>query len=83
MDYPVWEQVLGGSMLMAMIAIPHVIVAHFAVDGGLLIAETETLAVRRNDPAYRELARRSSLVLILVSTVLALFPVSEYGLWPD
>ena len=42
MDYPIWELALGGGMLMAIVAIPHVIVAHFAVGGGLLIAVTET-----------------------------------------
>jgi len=29
---------------MALVAIPHVIVSHFAIGGGLLIALTETLA---------------------------------------
>jgi len=79
MDYPIWELALGGGMLMAIVAIPHVIVAHFAVGGGLLIAVTETLAVKRNDPALRELARRSSLVLILVSTVFG--AISGVGIW--
>ncbi|MGB5293660.1 MAG: cytochrome ubiquinol oxidase subunit I, partial [Thermoanaerobaculia bacterium] len=44
-------------------------VSHFAIGGGLLIAVTETLAVRRNDSEMRDLAKRSSLVLILFSTV--------------
>jgi mono/diheme cytochrome c family protein len=61
------------------VAIPHVIVAHFAVGGGLLIAVTETLSVKRDDPELRELARRSSLVLILVSTVFG--AISGVGIW--
>ena len=52
-------------MLMGIVAVAHVIVAHFAIGGGLVIAVTETLAVRRGDREMRELARRSSLVLIL------------------
>lgn len=79
MSYPVWEISLGGPMLMAIVAITHVIVAHFAVGGGLLIAVTETLSVRRGDPALRELARRSSLILILVSTVFG--AISGVGIW--
>ena len=79
MDYPIWDLAMGGGLLMAIVAIPHVIVAHFAVGGGLLIAVTETLAVRRDDPALRELARRSSLVLILVSTVFG--AISGVGIW--
>ena len=48
MDYPIWDLAMGGGLLMALVAIPHVIVAHFAVGGGLLIAVTETLAVKRD-----------------------------------
>jgi len=79
MDYPIWDVALGGGMLMAIVAIPHVIVAHFAIGGGLLIAVTETLAVRRSDFELRELARRSSLMLILVSTVFG--AISGVGIW--
>jgi mono/diheme cytochrome c family protein len=79
MDYPIWDLAMGGGLLMALVAIPHVIVSHFAIGGGLLIVVTETLAVRRDDPELRELARRSSLVLILVSTVFG--AISGVGIW--
>ncbi len=79
MDYPVWNVAMGGGMLMALVAVTHVIVSHFAVGGGLLIAVTETLAVKRGDRELRELARRSSLVLILFSTVFG--AISGVGIW--
>jgi mono/diheme cytochrome c family protein len=79
MDYPVWEIAIGGGMLMGVVAIAHVIAAHFAIGGGLIIAVTETLAVRRGDGELRELARRSSLVLILLSTVFG--AVSGVAIW--
>jgi len=79
MDYPVWNPVMGGGVLMALVAVTHVIVSHFAVGGGLLIAVAETVGVRRRDPEYRELARRSSLVLILFSTVFG--AISGVGIW--
>jgi mono/diheme cytochrome c family protein len=79
MDYPIWDLSIGGGMLMAIVAIAHVIVSHFAIGGGLVIAVTETLAVRRGDREMRELARRSSLVLILVSTVFG--AISGVGIW--
>jgi mono/diheme cytochrome c family protein len=79
MEYPIWDLAMGGGMLMALVAIPHVIVSHFAIGGGLLIVVTETLSVRRDDPELRELARRSSLVLILVSTVFG--AISGVGIW--
>jgi len=78
-DYPIWDVALGGGTLMAVVAIAHVIVSHFAIGGGLVIAATETLAVRRGDLEYRELARRGSLMLILVSTVFG--AISGVGIW--
>ena len=79
MDYPIWDIAFGGSMLMAVVAIAHVIVSHFAIGGGLVIAVTETLSVRHNDHEMRELARRGSLMLILVSTVFG--AISGVGIW--
>ena len=79
MDYPIWDIAMGGGVLMGIVAITHVIVSHFAIGGGLLIAVTETLSVRRNDPEMRDLAKRSSLVLILFSTVFG--AISGVGIW--
>lgn len=79
MDYPIWDLEMGGGMLMAIVAIAHVIVAHFAIGGGLVIAVTETLSVRRGDRGLRDLAKRSSLMLILVSTVFG--AISGVGIW--
>jgi cytochrome d ubiquinol oxidase subunit I len=79
MDYPVWDLALGGGVLIGIIAIAHVVVSHFAVGGGLAIAILETMAVRSGDRALRELARRGSLMLILVSTVFG--AISGVGIW--
>ena len=79
MGYPIWDPGIGGPLLMALVAVTHVIVSHFAIGGGLLIVVTETVAARRNDRELRELARRSSLVLILVSTVFG--AISGVGIW--
>ena len=79
MDYPIWDLSVGGGVLIALVAVTHVWVSHFAVGGGLAIALVETLGVRRNDPALRNLARRSSLMLILISTVFG--AISGVGIW--
>ncbi len=79
MDYPIWAPALGGGVLIGIVAIAHVLVSHFAIGGGLAIAWLETLAVRRSDGALRALARRSSLMLILVSTVFG--AISGVGIW--
>jgi len=79
MDYPIWQPAFGGGVLMAVVAIAHVVVSHFAIGGGFLVALTETVAVRRGDHEMRELARRSSLMLVLVSTVFG--AISGVGIW--
>lgn len=79
MDYPIWNLAMGGGVLIGIVAITHVLVSHFAVGGGLAIAVIETLAVRRRNPALRALAKRSSLMLILVSTVFG--AISGVGIW--
>jgi mono/diheme cytochrome c family protein len=79
MDYPIWDPGIGPPLLMAIVAVTHVIVSHFAIGGGLVLAVSETLAVRRGDDALRALVRRSSLVLILVSTVFG--AISGVGIW--
>lgn len=79
MDYPIWQPGIGGGVLMGLVAVTHVIVAHFAIGGGLVIAATETLAWRRGDRELRELARRGSLMLLLVPTVFGV--VTGVGIW--
>ncbi len=79
MGYPVWDVSVAGGVLMGVVAIAHVIVSHFAIGGGLLLAVSETVAVRRGDGELRDLARRSSLILVLVSTVFG--AVSGVAIW--
>ncbi len=79
MDYPIWNLAFGGGVLIGIVAITHVLVSHFAIGGGFAIAFIETLAVRRRNPALRALAKRSSLMLILVSTVFG--AISGVGIW--
>ncbi len=79
MDYPVWDVAVGGGVLMGIVAVAHVVVSHFAIGGGLVIVVSETVAARRGDGALSELARRSSLLLVLVSTVFG--AISGVGIW--
>lgn len=79
MDYPIWNVAFGGGVLIAVIAILHVLVSHFAIGGGIVMAVAEARLVRRPDPALRALLKRSSLMLILVSTVFG--ALSGVGIW--
>lgn len=79
MDFPIWDLSIGGGVLIGAVAILHVVISHFAVGGGLLIAVVEARAISRRDPSLRALARRSSRMLILVSTVLG--AITGVGIW--
>ena len=79
MDYPIREFAMGGGILIAVVAILHVVVSHFAVGGGLVLAGLETAAVRRGDRPMRDLVKRSSMILLLLSTVFG--AISGVGIW--
>jgi cytochrome d ubiquinol oxidase subunit I len=79
MDYPIWDPAAGGGVLIGVIAILHVFVSHFAVGGGIVMAVGEAIAIRRSDAPLRSLLKRSSLMLILVSTVFG--AISGVGIW--
>ena len=79
MDYPIRELAMGGGILIAVVAILHVVVSHFAVGGGLVLAVLETAAVRRADRPMRDLVKRSSMILLLLSTVFG--AISGVGIW--
>ena len=49
MNFPVWELELGGGLLIALVAVTHVFVSHFAVGGGLFLVVTEARARSRRD----------------------------------
>ena len=48
MNYPVWDVPhLGSGLVIALIAIFHIMIAHFAVGGGLFLPLAEAMALRR------------------------------------
>ncbi|MBK8597706.1 MAG: cytochrome ubiquinol oxidase subunit I [Holophagales bacterium] len=73
------EFAAGGGVLIAVVAILHVVVSHFAVGGGLVMAVLEGAAVKRNDRPLRDLVKRSSTILLLLSTVFG--AISGVGIW--
>jgi hypothetical protein len=80
MNYPVWEPyLLGGGLVIGIIAILHVFVSHFAVGGGLFLVLTERKAYRDNNPALLEYVKSHSKFFVLV--VLVFGAVSGVGIW--
>lgn len=80
MNYPVWDvPLMGGGMLIGLIAILHVFVAHFAVGGGLFLVWTEARAYRQGDGQLLDYVRRHSSFFVLL--VLVFGAVSGVGIW--
>jgi cytochrome bd-type quinol oxidase subunit 1 len=80
MNYPFFEvPKAGGGLLVAAIAIFHVVIAHFAVGTGLFNAVSETLARRRGDQALLGFLRHHTRFLVLLSFVAG--AVSGVGIW--
>jgi mono/diheme cytochrome c family protein len=79
MNYPVWELELGGGLLIAIVAILHVYISHFAIGGGLFLVVTEHFAYRKQDEALLAYLIRHSRFFILVTLVLG--ALTGVGIW--
>jgi cytochrome bd-type quinol oxidase subunit 1 len=70
MNYPVWLlDAFGGGTLIAIIAVVHVYVSHFAVGGGLFLVITEMKGLRENSPAILEYTRKHARFFLLLTMV--------------
>jgi mono/diheme cytochrome c family protein len=80
MNYPVWElQAAAGGLLIALMAVVHVYVAHFAVGGGLFLVLCEIKAARENSPAILAYTRRHSRFFLLLTMVFG--GLTGVGIW--
>ncbi|HWR82311.1 MAG TPA: cytochrome ubiquinol oxidase subunit I [Candidatus Deferrimicrobium sp.] len=79
MNYPFWDVDLGYGVLMAVIAVVHVFVAHFAIGGGLYLVVAETAARRKNDADRLQFLRKLSKFFVLVSVVFG--ALTGVGIW--
>ncbi len=80
MNYPVLNlDVFGGGLLIALIAVFHVYIAHFAVGGGLFLVLTEHKGYREQNPAIIEYVRRHAKFFLLVTMVAG--SMTGVGIW--
>jgi len=79
MDYPFWDVGIGYGLLMALIAVPHVFVSHFAIGGGLYLVVAETSARRAGDS--RKLAYLQSLTKVFALISLVFGALTGVGIW--
>ena len=69
MNYPFWNVPFGYGILMAIIAVVHVYISHFAIGGGLYLVVTERQARKRNDQPALEFLEKLSKFFAMVTLV--------------
>ncbi|MCK5070312.1 MAG: cytochrome ubiquinol oxidase subunit I, partial [Desulfocapsa sp.] len=70
MNYPVWLlDTFGGGTLIALIAVVHVYVSHFAVGGGLFLVITEMKGLREKSPAILDYTKKHARFFLLLTMV--------------
>ena len=80
MHYPWWYvPYLTAPMLIAVVAVLHVLVSHYAVGGGLFLAVEVGHAYRTRDRNYLEYLHRHAAFFILVTVVFG--AISGAGIW--
>ena len=80
MNYPVWYlPEAGGGILIALIAILHVFVSHFAVGGGLYLIYAEKKAIRDNSLALLDFTKDHARFFLLVTMVFG--SITGVGIW--
>ncbi len=80
MNYPVWQlDAFGGGLMIAMMAVFHVYISHFAVGGGLFLVLTEHKAYRENDQSILDYARRHTKFFLLITMVAG--GITGVGIW--
>ena len=80
MNYPVWDvPMLGGPLVIAIIAIFHVVISHFAIGGGFYLPITEMIALRKGRKDWIQALRGHSLFFLILTGVFG--AVSGVGIW--
>jgi len=80
MHFPWWYVPgLNAPMLIAVIAVLHVIVAHYAVGGGFFLAREITFAHRTKDQEYLAYLHRHAAFFILITVVFG--AITGVGIW--
>ena len=79
MGYPFWDVPIGHGIIVALIAVFHVFVSHFAIGGGLYLVVSEHRARKTADNARLAFLQRLSRFFAL--TTLVMGALSGVGIW--
>ncbi len=80
MNYPIWNlTTYGGGFLIALVAIVHVLVSHFAVGGGAFLVLLESRAYKHDDQDLLQYVKKHSKFFLLVTMVFG--GLTGVGIW--
>lgn len=80
MNYPVWEvPVIGGAWVIGIISIFHVLIAWFAVGGGIYLPMAEAKLYREGREEWLPVLIRHSRFFLIITSVFG--AVSGVGIW--
>ncbi|MBU4230716.1 MAG: cytochrome ubiquinol oxidase subunit I, partial [Proteobacteria bacterium] len=80
MNYPVWQlDFSGGGLLIALIAVLHVYISHFAIGGGLFLVLTEMKGYREGSQPILDYTRQHTKFFLLLTLVLG--AMTGVGIW--
>jgi len=80
MNYPVWLlDFTGGGLLIAMMAVFHVYISHFAIGGGLFLVVTEMKGHREKSQAILDYTKKHTKFFLLLTLVLG--ALTGVGIW--
>ena len=80
MEYPIWElTTFGGGFFIALIAVFHVYVAHFAVGGGLFLPFFEAKAYKENSQPMLDYVKKHTRFFLLLTMVFG--GMTGVGIW--
>lgn len=80
MNYPVWYlPETGGGLLIALIAILHVFVSHFAVGGGLYLIYAEKKGLKEKNQGILDFVKKHARFFLLLTMVFG--SITGVGIW--
>lgn len=80
MNYPFWDvPIIGSGGVIAIIAIFHVMISHFAIGGGFYLPMAEAKALREGREDWMRTLRRHSHFFLILTGVFG--AVSGVGIW--
>ena len=79
MIYPFWDAHTGYGIMMALIAIIHVFISHFAIGGGLYLVVTEQKARLHNDAPMLAFLQKLAKFFVLATLVAGV--LTGVGIW--